>query len=117
MEKSEIIGLFKILNETMNEDNEACLFAIRYANKILNDHNLDWESFISEEDNISFNKKENLTRNINEMLDFIFSKGRENDFIKSLKDWYSEKGSLTYKQFTILNKIYKSILEEEVGYQ
>ena len=128
LEKFELF--IKLMKLTTTPVDGECLSAIRKANNMLAEANIDWDDLLKSKVKIiqgkgsegavsgrtssaSGVKKYSNEQQINEMFNAVFANTSRTSsfysFLNSLKDWFDTNGYLTEKQYHALRNSYERI--------
>ncbi len=110
----DIIKIVKLLNITTSKFDGECLNAIRRANILLMEENCTWNDIFQVKQSLpnSINMPGVSDEQIRHMLTMCLSRTRSKsgiEFLKSLQDFYRNRGMLTVRQLEALQNWYKNI--------
>lgn len=112
----------KLMRLTTSDQDGEALVALRKANAILMEANLDWEDLLRSKVTVRQTDQQpkptgkvfNNANEINKMFEALFKKVPESSpfrsgFLNSLHEWWEDKGFLTEKQYNAVLKSYERI--------
>jgi len=123
MQAPKFEKFIKLMMMTTSPNEGECLNAVRMANSLLMEANLNWDDFLrgkakiiggsASSQTIFTGKKYDNADDIERMLDAVLQnvgKGTSfYNFIHSLKEWWEDNSFLTEKQYNALRKTYERI--------
>jgi len=124
MQSSKFEKFIKLMKMTTSPNEGEALNAVRMANAILLEANLDWEDFLRGKAQIvhkaeggkaaafsgkKFTNSVEIESMLNTVMDNINRGTSFYKFIKSLRDWWDSNKFLTEKQYNALRKTYERI--------
>ncbi len=113
----------KIMKLTQSDQDGEALNALRMANTILVEANVSWEELLRAKVAVTssvaaqsvpqggkrYTNKEEIETMLSGVLSSMLAGSSFHTFIKSLEDWWNEKGWLTEKQYNALRKSYERV--------
>ncbi len=113
----------KIMKLTQSDQDGEALNALRMANTILVEANVSWEELLRAKVAVTssvaaqavpqtgkhYTNKEEIEEMLKGVLSGMATGSSFYSFIKSLDDWWTEKGWLTEKQYNALRKSYERV--------
>ncbi len=123
MQAPKFEKFIKLMMMTTSPNEGECLNAVRMANSLLMEANLNWDDFLrgkakiiggsASSQTIFTGKKYDNADDIERMLDAVLQNVRQGtsfyNFIHSLKEWWDDNSFLTEKQYNALRKTYERI--------